>query len=166
MFNFNVRKVVRLETRVKELTQQVVQLMEMRDDLNDQTAVLTSENKKLKITRDMEDEQIAHKLKMREETCDMEYNKKLIKKDETCAKAVADVKDNYRDKVEKQLEKRGAKLRSELNSRFDKVEMPKVEMPEFDNVVEDFKSQISKVQDQVEDVVETVKEKLTPAKAA
>ena len=65
------------------------------------------------------------------------------------------------DKRVKQLEKRGAKLRSELNSRFDKVEMP-----EFDNVVEDVKSQISKVQDQVEEVVENVKEKLTIKKAA
>ena len=70
------------------------------------------------------------------------------------------------DKRVKQLEKRGAKLRTELTNRFDKVEMPKVEMPEFDNVVEDVKAQISKVQDQVEEVVENVKEKLTTAKAA
>jgi hypothetical protein len=70
------------------------------------------------------------------------------------------------DKRVKQLEKRGVKLRSELTTRFDKVEMPKVEMPEFDNVVEDVKAQINKVQDQVEEVVENVKEKLIPAKAA
>ena len=70
-------------------------------------------------------------------------------------------KDN--DKRVKQLEKRGAKLRTELTTRFDKVEMPKVEMPEFDNVVEDVKAQISKVQGQVEDVVENVREKLKAA---
>ena len=58
-------------------------------------------------------------------------------------------------------EKRGAKLRKELENRFDKLEAP-----EFDNVVEDIKSQINKLQDQVEDVVETAKEKLTPAKKA
>ena len=67
------------------------------------------------------------------------------------------------DKRVKQLEKRGAKLRTELTSRFDKVEMPKVEMPEFDTVVEDVKAQITKVQDQVGEVVETVKEKLKAA---
>ena len=67
------------------------------------------------------------------------------------------------DKRVKQLEKRGVKLRSELSNRFDKVEMPKVEMPEFDNVVEDVKAQINKVQDQVEEVVENVKEKLKAA---
>jgi DNA anti-recombination protein RmuC len=104
--------VVRLETRVKELTQHVTQLMEMRDDLMDETVELKSENKKLKTTRDMEDEQIAHKLKMREETCDMNYNKKLIKKDEECANAIAAVKDTYRDKTEKQLEKRGDELKN------------------------------------------------------
>ena len=67
------------------------------------------------------------------------------------------------DKRVKQLEKRGAKLRTELTNRFDKVEMPKVEMPEFDNVVEDVKAQITKVQGQVEDVVENVREKLKAA---
>ena len=70
-------------------------------------------------------------------------------------------KDN--DKRVKQLEKRGAKLRTELTSRFDKVEMPKVEMPEFDTVVEDVKAQFTKVQDRVEEAVETVKEKLKAA---
>jgi hypothetical protein len=70
-------------------------------------------------------------------------------------------KDN--DKRVKQLEKRGAKLRTELTNRFDKVEMPKVEMPEFDSVVDDVKAQINKVQDQVEEVVENVKEKLKAA---
>lgn len=59
------------------------------------------------------------------------------------------------------LEKRGAKLRKVLNKNFDKFEAP-----EFDNVVGDVKSQISKLQDQIEDVVETAKEKLTPAKKA
>ena len=67
-------------------------------------------------------------------------------------------KDN--EKRIKELEKRGAKLRTELTNRFEKIEMP-----EFDNVVEDVKEQINKIQDQVEDAVESVKEKLT-SKAA
>ncbi len=67
------------------------------------------------------------------------------------------------DKRVKQLEKRGVKLRTELNGRFDKVEMPKVELPEFDTVVEDVKAQINKVQSQVEEVVENVKGKLKAA---
>jgi Mg2+ and Co2+ transporter CorA len=65
------------------------------------------------------------------------------------------------DKRVKELEKRGAKLRSQLNKRMDKIEVPAI-----DEVVDDVKEQFSKIQDQVEDVVENVKEKLTPAKAA
>jgi hypothetical protein len=67
------------------------------------------------------------------------------------------------DKRVKLLEKRGAKLRTQMTKRFDKVEMPKVEMPEFDNVVEDAKAQFNKVQDQVEEAVESVKGKLKAA---
>lgn len=111
MFN-NARKVARLEERVEQLTDSVEALLTIRDELTDETSKLKAENKKLKITRTMEDEQIAHKLKMREETCDMNYNKKLIKKDEECANAIAAVKDTYRDKTEKQLEKRGDELKN------------------------------------------------------
>ncbi len=68
-------------------------------------------------------------------------------------------KDN--DKRMKNLEKRGAKLRKELRTNINKIEAP-----EFDEVVDDVKEQFSKLQDQLEDAVENVKEKLTPAKAA
>ena len=65
------------------------------------------------------------------------------------------------DKRMKNLEKRGAKLRKELRTNINKIEAP-----EFDEVVDDVKEQFSKLQDQLEDAVENVKEKLTPAKAA
>ena len=64
------------------------------------------------------------------------------------------------DKRLKTLEKRGAKLRTELSKRFDKLEAPT-----FDSVTSDVKEQFSKIQDQLEETVETVKEKLTPASA-
>ncbi len=67
-------------------------------------------------------------------------------------------KDN--DKRVKDLEKRGIKLRKELNKRIDDIEVPA-----FDSVVEDVKEQFSKIQDQVEEAVENAKEKLTPAGA-
>lgn len=68
-------------------------------------------------------------------------------------------KDN--EKRLKDLEKRGAKLRKELSKNIDKLEAP-----EFNELVEDVKGQFSKLQDQLEDVVDNVREKLTPAKAA
>jgi flagellar capping protein FliD len=60
----------------------------------------------------------------------------------------------------KTLEKRGAKLRAQLSKRFDSIEAPT-----FDGVVDDVKEQFNKIQEQVEETVENVKEKLTPANA-
>ena len=57
------------------------------------------------------------------------------------------------------LEKRGAKLRNSLVKRFDNLEIP-----EMENVIDDVKEQLNKAQGQVEDAVDTIKEKLTPVK--
>ena len=62
------------------------------------------------------------------------------------------------EKRMKDLEKRGAKLRKEMGKRFDKLEVS--------DIVEDTKVQFEKIQDQVEETVETVKEKLSSSKAA
>ena len=62
------------------------------------------------------------------------------------------------DKRMKDLEKRGAKLRKELNKRFDKFDVS--------DVVEDTKAQFEKIQGQVEEAVDNVKEKLNTSKAA
>jgi DNA-directed RNA polymerase beta' subunit len=60
-----------------------------------------------------------------------------------------------------ELEKRGAKLRKDLEKRVDKLDVPA-----FDEVVEDARGQLSKVQSQVEEAVDNVKERFTTAKAA
>ena len=62
------------------------------------------------------------------------------------------------DKRIKELEKRGAKLRKELAKRFEKLESS--------DIVEDTKAQLDKFQDQMEDTVDNVKEKLASARAA
>ena len=67
-------------------------------------------------------------------------------------------KDN--EKRVKDLEKRGVKLRKELSDRFDKIEVP-----EIDEVIEDAKKQFHKAQDQVEDAVDNLKDKLSTADA-
>ena len=51
-----------------------------------------------------------------------------------------------------------AKLRKELSKRFDKFEVS--------DVVEDAKAQFEKVQDQVEEAVDNVKDKFSSSKAA
>jgi methyl-accepting chemotaxis protein len=65
-------------------------------------------------------------------------------------------KDN--EKRMKDLELRGVKLRKELTKRLDKIEAS--------DVVEDAREQFNKVQDQLEDAVDSVKDKLNAAKAA
>ena len=65
-------------------------------------------------------------------------------------------------KYVKSYEKRGAQLRKKLSKRFDNLDVS----AEFDEVVEDAKGQIGKLQDQIEDVVETAKDKYKAAKAA
>jgi hypothetical protein len=62
------------------------------------------------------------------------------------------------DKRMNDLEKRGAKFRKELSKRFDKFEVS--------DVVDDTKAQFEKIQDQVEEAVDNVKEKLSSSKAA
>ena len=63
----------------------------------------------------MEDEMIAHKLKMREEQVIMDADKKIAAAEQKAAKnasnSIAEVKDTYRDKLENQLEKRGDELK-------------------------------------------------------
>ena len=66
------------------------------------------------------------------------------------------------DKYVKSYEKRGVQLRKKLSKRFDKVDV----WGESDEAVEEAKGQISKLQDQLEDVVETAKDKYKAAKAA
>jgi predicted nuclease with TOPRIM domain len=75
--------------------------------------------------------------------------------------AIQENLDNARkenDKRVKELEKRGAKLRKELTKRFEKIETP-----DFDEVVDDAKGQFNKLQDQIEDAVDSVKERISKA---
>ena len=62
-------------------------------------------------------------------------------------------KDN--EKRLKEWEERGAKLRKELGKRLERFESS--------DVVEDAKEQLNKVQDQIEDAVDSVKDKLKAA---
>lgn len=79
-------------------------------------------------------------------------------------KSLDTIQDNFEsrrkenDKRMKELEKRGAKLRKELSKRFDKFEVS--------DVMDDAKAQFEKVQDQVEDAVDNVKDRFSSSKAA
>jgi hypothetical protein len=110
------KRCVHLETRVTDL-------MVERDELEDKVHTIGGEFKKLKLTKKIEEEEVQHKLKMREEEVDLKYEKRAheIEKEGSkfvadnkadCLKEIGEVKDKYRDKVEKTLEKRSDELRS------------------------------------------------------
>jgi hypothetical protein len=83
----------------------------VRDNLSDENHELTTENKKLRQKKSMDEEMIAHKLKMREEQVEIDSTKKIAAAERGADKRVAEVKDKYRDKVETQLAKRGDELK-------------------------------------------------------
>lgn len=130
MFGLNKRNVVRLDARVQMLEKRVLSLSDIRDQLLDSNAGLVSENKKLKQTKQMSEEMIAHKLKMREESVDAECAKRISEAETKAEKKiiteVGKTKDEYRDKLENQLEKRGDELKSmytEVLTRLPDVSM-------------------------------------------
>lgn len=98
----------------------------MRDALSDDVFSLEAENNQLKQTKRMTEEEIAHKLKMREEQVDIDYQRKVGVVERAADDRVATTKDEYRDKVEKQLEKRGDELKkmySEILQRLPDVNL-------------------------------------------
>jgi predicted metal-dependent hydrolase len=115
MFGWNTKKNEALKERVAELEDHCVRLAEIRNGLEDKNAELAAENKKLRQKKQMEEEMIAHKLKIREEQVEMDANSRIAEAEQKAVKqkndAVAKVKDEYRDKIEKNLEKRGNEMK-------------------------------------------------------
>jgi hypothetical protein len=93
----------------------VTALLTVRDTLSDENHELVTENKKLKQKKQIEEEMIAHKLKMREESVVMDAEKRIGEAERKAAKekdeGIATTKDEYRDKLENQLEKRGDEMK-------------------------------------------------------
>ena len=98
------------------MEQRILSLQDERNTLTEENYDLKVENKKLKQTKQIEEEMIAHKLKMREEQVSLDADKRVAKAEQVAAKKstddIAAVKDTYRDKLENQLEKRGDELKS------------------------------------------------------
>jgi len=104
-----------LEERCTKLEVRCTNLLEISHKLEDENHTLKVDNKKLAQTKQMEEEMIAHKLKMREESVQLDADKRVSEAERTAAKemdeGIAEVKDTYRDKLENQLEKRGDEMK-------------------------------------------------------
>jgi len=112
MFGLNQKH---LAKRCANLEERVTELLTVRDRLSDENHQLVTENKSLAQTKQMDEEMIAHKLKMREESVVLNADKKVSEAVRKAAKekdeGIAATKDEYRDKLESQLEKRGDEMK-------------------------------------------------------
>ena len=97
MFNFRGKRESNLKDRIKKL--------------EDERTELKREVEDLKIQKKISEEDIKHMVKMKEEKLDIDYQKKVMEVERGSEKAVAVVKDEYRDKVEANLEKQRLELK-------------------------------------------------------
>lgn len=114
-FRFNQKRINVQENRILELETRVTNLLKVRDQLEDENHELKSTNKQLKREKERQDEEIAHNLKLREGEIDLKYRRDVQQKEGEKQEAIAKVKDEYRDKVESHLEKRGNELKEMYN---------------------------------------------------
>jgi len=89
-----------------------VETQERKEELEKQVKQLEKDNRKLKeeyedlkLKKKMEEEDIKHMVKIKEERMEVENSKKTLDLERKKDSEVAKVKDEYRDKIEKNLEK-------------------------------------------------------------
>ena len=75
------------------------------DTLRGDRRELKDEVEQLKLKKKIEEEDIKHMVKMKEERLDLEHQKHLQKSEMDKQKEIGEIKDKYRDKTEAQLEK-------------------------------------------------------------
>ena len=92
-------------TREKELNTKIKGLESERDDLKKEKETLTEEVERLKLKKKIEDEDIKHMVKIKEEKLQLDFQKKELELESKKNNQVAKVKDDYRDKVEQNLHK-------------------------------------------------------------
>ena len=118
MFWKKSENVVREENEVAKLKAAITSLENERVDLK-------REVEDLKSKRKIEEEEIKHLVKIKDEKREIEYEKREMALERKKNKAIADVKDEYRDKVEQNLENRNTELKemyTEILSIVPKVE--------------------------------------------
>lgn len=109
---------------VEEAGKQVTDLSKSIADLKKEKSELAEKVEKLKLDAKIADEDIRHMVKMKEERLDLEHQKKIAIVEKEKADAIAKVKDEFRDKMEKQLEKESQNIKdmySEILKRLPDV---------------------------------------------
>lgn len=123
---FLTRRKKALLEKIGELSEEVDELREERADLKDELRETNGELKEVKKQKKIEEEVIQHQIRQHMEKLDLQFDRRCVEKDGETQKKIADVKDQYRDKLEKQLEKRGDEIRTmykEILERLPNVNM-------------------------------------------
>ena len=123
------------KNRIEDLQDEISKLrnLERTDDLErkrrtleDEVTKLKEEVADLKLKKKIEDEDIKHMVKMREEQLDLQLQKKQLEFEGETQRAIAKVKDEYRDKTEKQLHTHAEKTQeiyTEIMKRLPEVKV-------------------------------------------
>jgi len=115
-----------LKDRCKTLEVKIIELRTAKDVLEDEYFELKAEHDKLKRTKKIEEEEIAHKIRCREETVLMQKKDGIGEAARKADERVMKVKSEFQDKLTSQLEKRGDELRkmySEILARLPVVDV-------------------------------------------
>lgn len=91
--------------RAKKLISKIETLEENKEKLEDEKVELKSEVAGLKSQKKIEEEQIKHLVRIKDEKRDLEFQKREVTKDAARAEEVAKVKNEYQDKLTDQLNK-------------------------------------------------------------
>jgi len=112
------------DKKIKELEDKREALELKNDKLETERDTLKEDVADLKLKKKIEDEDIKHMVKMKEEALEIKFQKKEMELEKAKNNEVAKVKDDYRDKMESQLEKRGTEIKgmySEILERLPNV---------------------------------------------
>jgi len=96
---------------VKELRHDKEALESKVDELQKDRKMLKEQVEDLKIKKKIEEEDIKHMVKMKEEALEIEFKKRGMDLEQAKEKAIAIVKDEYRDKMEIRLVKEGENIK-------------------------------------------------------
>jgi chromosome segregation ATPase len=123
-----------LESQIKDLMKDIAVLnkelsplrtLKSREDkLTKDIAKLNEQLAELKLKTKIEKEDIEHLVKMKLEKNDLEFEKKVVALEKTKDKEISKVREEYRDKTEQQLDKRGSEMKemySEVLTRLPSV---------------------------------------------
>ena len=100
-----------LKDRCDGLEKKIIALRNEKDQVEDSLYTLQCDHEKMTRLHQMQEEEIAHKIKMRDEQVNMEKDKGIAEANVTADRRVTEVKDTYQNKLTAQLEKRGDELR-------------------------------------------------------